>query len=90
MFMSFAIFSALAASAIATPAGANTAAADYTCTVNADNVNYRTGPGTQYPSLGQVNQGQNIDITGNSNGWCQGNLWGGPAAVWIYCQYLNC
>ncbi|GAA3513751.1 hypothetical protein [Actinocatenispora rupis] len=46
--------------ALAQPAYADVTvhpAAAYTCEVDANNVNYRTGPGVKYPSLGQVNKG---------------------------------
>jgi uncharacterized protein YraI len=56
-----AVTAALAAAGLALGQPANAAtvrpAAAFTCHVDANNVNYRTGPGTQYPSLGQVNNG---------------------------------
>ncbi|WP_215545051.1 hypothetical protein [Amycolatopsis sp. CA-230715] len=61
-------------------------------------MNYRTGPGTRYPSLGHVNHGQGIWITGGTWGnnpvdglwWDAGNLWGGANNVWIRRDFLNC
>ncbi|WP_222853326.1 hypothetical protein [Fodinicola acaciae] len=73
----------------AAPAPAKAAA--FTCFVNTNNVNYRSGPGTQYPSYGQVNRGQGFDgRLEAAGGWSLGNLWGGRSDVWIYTQYLDC
>ncbi|MDG4863391.1 SH3 domain-containing protein [Streptomyces sp. T-3] len=61
-----------------------------TCTVNDNGVNYRGGPGTDYPVLGQVNRGQNIDVRGVEGNWAMGDLWGGTTGVWIHVAYLDC
>lgn len=60
----------------------------YTCVIG-DRVHFRSGPGTNFPSLGQVNRGQGFNITGSSGNWRQGNLWGGPTGVWISNTYLG-
>ncbi|MEU1468223.1 SH3 domain-containing protein [Streptomyces sp. NPDC005761] len=66
------------------------AAPTVVCTVNDNGVNFRGGPGTDYPVLGQVNQGQNLDYRGQQGNWVMGDLWGGPTGVWIHVAYLNC
>ncbi|MEU9204694.1 SH3 domain-containing protein [Streptomyces sp. NPDC048332] len=60
------------------------------CTVNDNGVNFRGGPGTDYPVLGQVNRGQNLDARGQEGNWVMGDLWGGPTGVWIHVAYLDC
>jgi uncharacterized protein YgiM (DUF1202 family) len=60
----------------------------FTCTVVTNGVHFRTGPGTQYKSLGVVNEGQKLDVFHNEQNpvdgwWEQGDLWGGPKGVWI-------
>ncbi|WP_327708114.1 SH3 domain-containing protein [Streptomyces sp. NBC_00464] len=60
------------------------------CTVNDNGVNFRGGPGTDYPVLGQVNRGQNLDARGQEGSWVMGDLWGGPTGVWIHVAYLDC
>ncbi|KAG0258096.1 hypothetical protein BGZ95_005058, partial [Linnemannia exigua] len=53
------------------------AASALTCTVNDDGVNYRPGPGSQYPPFGTVNRGQNLNYRRRSGDWIMGDLWGG-------------
>ncbi|MEL5959447.1 SH3 domain-containing protein [Streptomyces sp. CLV115] len=60
------------------------------CTVNDNGVNFRGGPGTDYPVLGTVNRGQNLNYRGQQGNWVMGDLWGGPTGVWIHVAYLNC
>ncbi|MFD4035377.1 SH3 domain-containing protein [Streptomyces sp. NPDC058637] len=58
-------------------------------TVNDNGVNFRGGPGTDYPVLGQVNRGQNLDARGQQGDWVMGDLWGGRTGVWIHVAYLD-
>ncbi|MEV5594526.1 SH3 domain-containing protein [Streptomyces sp. NPDC052496] len=60
------------------------------CTVNDNGVNYRGGPGTGYPVLGQVNKGQKMNAKGREGSWVMGDLWGGRTGVWIHTAYLDC
>ncbi|MEF3111769.1 SH3 domain-containing protein [Streptomyces chrestomyceticus] len=60
------------------------------CTVNDNGVNYRGGPGTGYPVLGQVNRGQKMNARGTEGSWVMGDLWGGRTGVWIHRAYLDC
>lgn len=60
------------------------------CTVNDNGVNFRGGPGPEYPVLGQVNSGQKMDAHGQQGNWMKGDLWGGSTGVWIHTAYLNC
>ncbi|MGC0418205.1 SH3 domain-containing protein [Embleya sp. AB8] len=78
-----------AASATADHPAPASQALNLVCTVNDNGVNFRGGPGTNYPVLGVVNQGQNLDYRGRTGDWIFGNLWGGPTGVWIYVAYLN-
>ncbi|MET9296078.1 SH3 domain-containing protein [Streptomyces sp. NPDC003077] len=86
--------------AIAAPSGSATVTAgeqaeafslqDVVCTVNDNGVNYRSGPGSQYPVMGTVNKGQKINAHGREGSWVMGDLWGGPTGVWIHTAYLDC
>ncbi|WP_112248356.1 SH3 domain-containing protein [Kribbella monticola] len=61
------------------------------CHINQNNVNYRSGPGTQYPSYGQVHAGQPFDgRMSTSGGWILGNLPGIRNNVWILGDYVTC
>lgn len=53
-------------------------------------MNFRGGPGSEYPVLGQVNRGQNLNYRGRQGNWIMGDLWGGPTGVWIHAAYLDC
>lgn len=60
------------------------------CTVNDNGVNFRGGPGENYPVLGKVNAGQKLNLRGQQGNWVMGDLWGGRTGVWIHVAYLNC
>ncbi|MFD8522235.1 SH3 domain-containing protein [Streptomyces capillispiralis] len=62
----------------------------FVCTVNDDRVNFRGGPGTQYPVLGQVNRGQQFTYRNQEGEWVMGDLVGGRTGVWIHYAYLDC
>lgn len=84
-----------AASAASTPTRAAVAhvaptRAGGVCTVNDNGVNFRGGPGTGYPVLGQVGRGQNLNYRGQQGNWIMGDLWGGRTGVWIHTAYLDC
>lgn len=81
----FSVIAATATSAIVVPAANATI-----CTVNDDSVNYRAGPGPDYPVFGTVDRGQNLTYRGQTGDWVMGDLWGGRTGVWIYIAYLNC
>ncbi|MFD7665097.1 hypothetical protein [Streptomyces sp. NPDC059788] len=70
-----------------------------TCFINGNNVNYRTGPGVNYTSRGQVHKGQGFDITGGRWGdnpadgiwWNEGTFWGGDGnRYWVRRDFMNC
>ncbi|MGW2385434.1 SH3 domain-containing protein [Streptomyces sp. NPDC001658] len=63
---------------------------DLVCTVNDDGVNFRGGPGTNYPVLGKVNRGDQLIYRDYDGRWIIGDLVGGPTGVWIYDSYLDC
>ncbi|MER5741642.1 SH3 domain-containing protein [Streptomyces sp. NPDC002225] len=80
-----------AAQAVQPPVAARSAQAPAgVCTVNDNGVNFRGGPGENFPVLGKVNRGQNINARGQQGNWIMGDLWGGPTGVWIHVAYLNC
>lgn len=80
-----------AAQAVQSPAAVPVAQAPAAvCTVNDNGVNFRGGPGNDYPVLGQVNRGQNLNYRGRQGNWVMGDLWGGPTGVWIHVAYLDC
>ncbi|MET7296610.1 SH3 domain-containing protein [Streptomyces griseoloalbus] len=53
----------------------------HVCTVNADRANFRGGPGTEYPVLGQVDRGQQFVYRAESGEWFMGDLVGGRTGV---------
>jgi uncharacterized protein YgiM (DUF1202 family) len=67
----------------ATATSAPTAEAKAQFTVNSGTINVRQGPGTGYPVVGQLSQGETYDITGKDAGgtWWQFNYNGDPAWV---------
>ncbi len=72
--------------------------ADGLCTVNADAVRYRTGPGLGYPARGLTYAGALFgrdeqalaNRPADDTYWDHGDLIGGPADVWIRIDFLNC
>ncbi|WP_409464836.1 hypothetical protein [Amycolatopsis sp. GA6-003] len=62
------------------------------CFVNAYNIDYRYGPGTEYLIAGWVNKGQGFDVVERRGHWSAGHLWGPDytSFYWIDSQYLNC
>ena len=56
-------------------------------------VTTNTVPADDYPNhdtVVWVHQGQGLFLTQISGYWRKGNLWGGPANVWIHSNYLRC
>ena len=41
------------------------------------NVNVRSGPGTQYPVVGNLQSGETVDVAGCTGSWCQVSFSGG-------------
>ncbi|MFH8344518.1 SH3 domain-containing protein [Streptomyces sp. NPDC018045] len=74
----------------AAPSHAARQAAARVCTVNDNGVNFRGGPGENFPVLGKVNAGQKLNMRGQQGNWVMGDLWGGRTGVWIHVAYLNC
>lgn len=73
------------------PAAQQAVQVDRVCTVNDNGVNFRGGPGPNYPVLGQANRGQKLNMKGQQGNWVHGDLWGGRTGVWIHTAYLdNC
>ncbi|MET8829379.1 SH3 domain-containing protein [Streptomyces sp. NPDC004610] len=77
----------------ATPEAAPARAADQQgmiCTVTENGVNFRGGPGTQYPVLGQVNAGRQLIERSQDGNWIMGDVVNGRSGVWIHSAYLDC
>ena len=53
--------------------------------VNATTLNVRSGPGTQHPKVAQVNQGDEVFVHEESNGWCKVGL----DARWVKKEFVN-
>ncbi|MFT3732347.1 MAG: SH3 domain-containing protein [Hyphomicrobium sp.] len=53
------------------------------------NVNMRTGPDTEFPSVGVIPEGDPVDVRGclRDESWCD-VLWGGNRG-WVYSEYLG-
>lgn len=59
-------------------------------TVNAHDVNVRTGPGLNHDVLFQVGYGCAVEVINMKNGWVQCYYWTCPGKpVWICGQYLD-
>ncbi len=56
-------------------------AGSVTLTVTGDQVNIRTGPGTDYEAIGQVSSGDTLVMTGKSDNWYQVEYNGGTAYI---------
>lgn len=52
-----------------------------TLTVTGDVVNIRTGPGTEYDSIGTVNQGSQLTIIGKSGNWYEVQYYGSTGYI---------
>jgi len=50
------------------------------------NVNVRSGPSTGYGVIDVLSPGDRVDVTGQSNGWCEISM-PGPNG-WVSCSYL--
>jgi len=64
-----------AGAAVAMPATAQT------------DLNVRSGPGTQYPSVGSIAGGETVDVADCSGSWCQVSFSGGSG--WASRRYLS-
>jgi uncharacterized protein YraI len=74
----FAVFLTLGAAAVQAAPGYSTA-----------NVNMRTGPDTDFPSVGVIPEGDPLDVQGclRDESWCD-VIWGGNRG-WVYSEYLG-
>jgi uncharacterized protein YraI len=66
-----------------------TAAAEASPGYSTANVNLRTGPDTDFPSVGVIPEGAPIDVRGclRDESWCD-VIWG-PNRGWVYSEYLG-
>lgn len=61
--------------------GFYTAVDSGTLSVNGNDVNIRSGPGTEYQSIGMVSRGTTLTITGKSDNWYQVSYNGGTGYI---------
>ena len=62
------------------------AAKDPVADVTAENLNIRTGPGTEYAKVGVLPRGSRVFIIGQNDGWWQVRLEGGRTG-WVSAKY---
>ena len=53
----------------------------------ATGVNIRSGPGTDYRIIGGLDEGEMVQVTGKTDGWCRVNH--GGQTGYVYGQYLD-
>lgn len=70
-------------------AGENLSISGNTGTVTGNRVNVRTGPGTNYPSLTKVNQGDVVTIKEQAFGWYKVVLPDGNTTGWIASWFVR-
>ncbi len=95
-FLSWLVLFALTAGMLVHFSGSGLAYAEKTGVLTGTNVNVRTGPGTEYSRITQVNTGQQVTIVGEATA-TTGNLWyqvrftlGGKSYEgYIYAQYVS-
>lgn len=58
-------------------------------TVMGTNVNFRTGPGTQYPSLFQWSTGHGVEIIREVDGWYEVHCWITDHPAWVNAEYIK-
>lgn len=58
-------------------------------TVNANRVNLRTGPGTNYPSIKKLNKGDELKVKEQAFGWYKVVMDGGETTGWIASWFVN-
>lgn len=58
-------------------------------TVIAFDVNFRTGPGTEYPSLFQWGYGHAVEIIREVDGWYEVHCWVSDRTVWVKNDYIK-
>lgn len=57
--------------------------------INANNVNFRKGPGLNYDVVCQWSYGAAVEVISEENGWCKCFHWTCPDPVWIWGEYLD-
>ncbi|MFD4759464.1 SH3 domain-containing protein [Streptomyces sp. NPDC058439] len=78
------------AQAVRSPAAVQaTKAPTAICTGNDNGVDFRLGPGNDYPVPGRANRGQHLNFRGRQGNCVMGDLWGGPTGVWIHMAFLD-
>lgn len=57
------------------------------CVVTGENVNVRSGPSTEYPSIGALNSSNQLIASGQNNGWYSGDYNGQTG--WVFSGVVN-
>lgn len=58
-------------------------------TINAWDVCFREGPGTEYPVRQHWSLGAAIEVMGEQDGWVQVRRWTSPVPLWVWGEYLD-
>ena len=58
-------------------------------TVNAWDVCFREGPGTEYPVRQHWSLGAAVEVLGEQDGWVQVLRWTSPEPLWVWGEYLD-
>jgi hypothetical protein len=72
-----------------TPTAGTTMGASGTATITTDNVNIRTGPGTNFPVVTKVNKGAVVTIKEQAFGWYRIVLPDGATTGWVASWLVN-
>jgi hypothetical protein len=82
-FAGFGVSNVLVTGPGITPIAGTTATVGGTATVSANGVNVRTGPGTNFPVVTQVNKGATVTVKDQAFGWYKVVLSDGNTTGWI-------
>lgn len=58
-------------------------------TINAWDVCFREGPGTEYPVRQHWSLGAAVEVLGEQDGWVQVRRWTSPVPLWVWGEYLD-
>lgn len=58
-------------------------------TVNAMDVNFRSGPGLEHEVIEVWSLGAAVEVIGIENGWAQVLRWTQPEPMWVWAEYLD-
>lgn len=58
-------------------------------TINAWDVCFREGPGTEYPVRQHWSLGAAVEVLGEQDGWVQVLRWTSPIPLWVWGEYID-